>query len=311
MPMNTKIIDLHCDSVGRCYSENLSLISDVMHLNLNRLPDGLRVCQAAAIFIPDEHRGKAAQDYFLAAYQVFLRELESHSDRLQVLSGFDKIDEALAEKPFAFFLTVEGGSVLAGDIAWVDKLYQLGVRMLTLTWNAANEICGGVYSEEGFTDFGRQAVARMEQLGMAVDASHLNDKSFWELCEFAQKPFLASHSNSRTVCGHPRNLTDDMFRGIVRRGGVVGLNYFREFIAKDGKTDSMDDLLCHLHHFLELGGENTVALGSDFDGADLPDYLDGIVKIPALIDAMYQSGLSQTVVEKICFGNAQRYLSSL
>lgn len=310
-PMNTNIIDLHCDSIGRCYVQNLSLISDVMHLNLNRLPENLGVCQAAAIFIPDEKRGRDAQEYFLAAHQVFLRELEAHRDRLQLLERFDRIDEALAQKPLAFFLTVEGGSVLAGDLDWVDKLHGYGVKMMTLTWNGANEICGGVRSEEGFTPFGRRAVGRMEELGMAVDVSHLNDKSFWELCQFAQKPFLASHSNSRVVCGHPRNLTDDMFREIARRGGVVGLNYFREFIAEDGKTEAMDDLLRHLHHFLELGGEDAVALGSDFDGADLPDYLDGIAKIPALIEAMYRSGLDKAVVEKVCFQNAGRYLSSL
>jgi len=230
---------------------------------------------------------------------------------LSVLGGLRLISEQLEEKPIALFLTVEGGSVLGGDILWVDKLHGMGVKMMTLTWNGENGLCGGVGSDKGFTAFGRQAVSRMEMLGMAVDVSHLNDTSFWQLCEFAEKPFCASHSNSRSVCSHPRNLTDGQFREIVRRGGVVGLNYHRGFVADGGNTNTIDDLLRHLYHFLELGGEDAIALGSDFDGAKMPDYLDGIDKLPFLIDALERSGLSKPVADKVLFGNAARYLANL
>ena len=254
--------------------------------------------------------GREAQIRFLEAYKVLKREERSHAEKIILLRDLHNISARLDEKPVALFLTVEGGSVLGGDIEWVDILHLLGVKMLTLTWNGENEICGGVGSDKGFTPFGRQVVARMEELGMIVDASHLNDRSFWQLCEFAQKPFCATHSNSRTVCDHPRNLTDNQFREISRRGGVVGLNYYHNFIVEGGKTNTINDLLRHLHHFLELGGEDTVALGSDFDGADLPGYLDGIGKLPALIDAVKRSGIGSETVHKLIFGNAARFLEA-
>jgi len=151
----------------------------------------------------------------------------------------------------------------------------------------------------------------MERVGMAADTAHLNDKSFWELCEFAEKPFINTHSNSRKICGHKRNVTDEMFAEIVRRGGVLGLNYGKRFIREDGSNGSVNDMLKHIHHFLELGGEDTLALGSDYDGTDLPDYLEGIDKIGSFAESIERSGIPRGVVDKILFGNANRYLKSL
>lgn len=110
----------------------------------------------------------------------------------------------------------------------------------------------------------------MERQNIIVDVSHLNDEGFADLCKIASKPFIATHSNSRAICGHSRNLTDAQFCEIRDRGGIVGLNYYRNFIVDGGETTSISDLLKHVHHFLELGGENTIALGSDFDGSGHP-----------------------------------------
>jgi len=309
--MDTKIIDLHCDSIDRCAELGLSLNSSELHFNIDKRPQNLRICQAAAIFIHSKLKGEQAQAHFLKAYEVYRQQEKAFQNHMMALSDLRRISQSLDEKPVALFLTVEGGSVLGGDIRWVDKLHQMGVKMMTLTWNGENELCGGVGSEKDFTPFGRQAVARMEELGMAVDVSHLNDASFWQLCEFAGRPFCASHSNSRAICSHPRNLTDGQFKEIAARGGGVGLNYHRWFITDSGESKTIDDLLRHLHHFLELGGEDTVALGSDFDGADLPEYLNGIEKLPMLIDALERSGISKTVVDKVLFGNAARYLGAV
>jgi membrane dipeptidase len=182
--------------------------------------------------------------------------------------------------------------------------------MMTLTWNDANEICGGCGVGGKFTPFGKQVDARMEALNMSVDVSHIADESFWELCEFAEKPFCASHSNARGICDHRRNLTDGMFREIARRGGVVGLNYYTHFIKDGGETESIEDLLRHLYRFLELGGEDNVALGSDFDGADLPPYLCGIEKLGGLKEEIIRFGISEGVADKVLYGNAYRYLTS-
>jgi len=145
---------------------------------------------------------------------------------------------------------------------------------------------------------------------MAVDTAHMNDKCFWELCEFADKPFINTHSNSRKICGNKRNVTDEMFLEIVRRGGVLGLNYGKDFIRGDGFNGTVNDMLKHIHHFLEIGGEDTLALGSDYDGTKIPDYLEGIDKIGSFAESMEKSGIPRKTVDKILFENANRYLKN-
>ena len=153
-----------------------------------------------------------------------------------------------------------------------------------------------------------EAIAEMERQNIIVDVSHLNDEGFADLCKIASKPFIATHSNSRAICGHSRNLTDAQFCEIRDRGGIVGLNYYRNFIVDGGETTSISDLLKHVHHFLELGGENTIALGSDFDGADIPGYLDSVEKVDNLYDALLADGLGKELAEKILFGNAYNFI---
>ncbi|MGI6403214.1 MAG: dipeptidase [Oscillospiraceae bacterium] len=302
-----RLLDLHCDTVTRCLEEGWNLDHPDLHLSLSRLPKSIKLCQAAAIYIPDKYRGKEAQDYFTRAYHLYRAECTCKQHDLLPLQAF----HALPEAQTTFFLTVEGGAALGGDLAWVDKLWELGVRMMTLTWNGANEIAGGAISGGGFTPFGRQVVARMEELGMAVDVSHLSDEGFWQLCEFATAPFCASHSNARALCGHPRNLTDEMLQEIIRRGGVVGINYCRTFLTPEGKGANINAVVRHIHHMLDLGGEDAVALGSDFDGTDLPDDLQGVQDLEPLIQALIQSGLSDKIVGKLLFENAWTYLKGL
>lgn len=309
---NRRVIDLHCDTLTECGKRGVGLISDAMpHFSLDRLPEGIRWCQCMAVFMPDHLRGDAAESYFQEVYAIYERETALHRRFLTRVADTARIAAALEETPFAAILTVEGGSALAGRLENLEKLWDRGVRMMTLTWNGANEIAGGAATDEGFTPLGRQVVARMEQLGMAVDVSHLSDRAFWELCAFSGKPFAASHSNARAVCGHRRNLTDDMFREIVRRGGVVGLNYSTHFIREGGGSESIEDLLRHVHHYLELGGKGTLALGSDYDGTDIPPYLDGLGRIETLFEALDRSGIPQPVVEDILFHNANRFFAGL
>lgn len=305
------VIDLHCDSLSVCHQRKTGLLDECLQLSPARLPDNLRLCQAMAVFMPDDLRGNDAVSYFDSVYKLYQEQLIQLELIAKPVESFGMITQNLDYTQFSAFLTVEGGSVLAGDIARVEKLRRLGVRMMTLTWNAENELCGGAATDLGFTGFGRAAVAEMERVGMIVDCSHISDRGFWELCEFAEKPFVASHSNLRSVCGHRRNLTDDMFREISRRGGVVGLNYYRGFIREDGEHGSAGDLLRHVHRFLEIGGEKTLALGSDFDGADMPDYISGVEKLGELLESFERSGVPPDIVDAIAFGNAERYLRKM
>lgn len=301
------LVDLHCDTISECLKQDVGLVNGCLQLSLDRLPERYRLCQVFAVFIPDTLRGEAAKAYFEQVYQVWERQLSLHRENVVELKEFWRLWEALNERQCAAILSVEGGAVLAGELDRVEMLRRRGVRMMTLTWNGENELCGGSGTDIGFSDFGRGAVREMERVGMIVDVSHLSDKGFWELCEFASLPFVASHSNARAVCPHPRNLTDDMFREIVRRRGLVGINYYHNFIRPDGEPGEIADLLRHIHHFLELGGEDVLALGSDFDGADMPPYLQDVSGVVFLEDSMLQSGIGKEQTEKIFYKNAARF----
>lgn len=302
-----RIVDLHCDTLTECEKQGLTLYGDHTQLGFGRVgTDGW--CQATAVFMPDELRGAAAVEYFDRVYRFWLQQLEMWKDSLTEATCLEEDCMADGSRP-TLFLTVEGGSVLAGDLSRIKLLAQRGVRMLTLTWNGANELGGGQNEDIGLTPLGRQAIPLLEQHDIIVDVSHLGDTGFWQVAELAKRPFVASHSNARAVCPHPRNLTDDQFRAIVQSGGIVGLNFCEYFISDLGPTQPVECLLAHINHFVSLGGADHIALGSDFDGATLPVWLDRSEKLDSAISLMIKSGLESDLAEKICYKNARAFFA--
>lgn len=301
------IFDLHCDTITECKKLGLNLINDRLHVSLDKLPAHTRLCQCMAVFIKDTVRGEAAFQYFCDVYAYFCAQLRRYRDCAAQVRDTRGIGCLLRHKQYALLLTVEGGSALGGKLENLQHLHRCGVKMMTLTWNGANELSGGAATDEGFTPFGRAVVKDMERLGMVVDVSHLSDRAFWELCGFAGRPFVASHSNARAVCDHRRNLTDDMFREIVARGGLVGINFYPLFVTEEGHSDDVGDLVRHVFHFLELGGEDVLALGSDFDGADMPPYLTGPDCYEYLYDALLRAGIPAVAADKLFYENARRF----
>lgn len=310
-PMMSALFDLHCDTLTRnCYppyeEETETLDNPAFHLALSKVPAGTKWVQCFAVFVPDDRRGDAAAAFFDRAAASFCRQAEAHQDRMSACRSFAEMEAAVNAGRIAGLLTVEGGAALAGKLERVRKLYDAGVRMMTLTWNGPNELASGHDTRSGFSDFGREAVAEMERLGIIVDVSHLNDRGFEELLSFAQKPFAASHSNARAVCGHRRNLPDEFIREMVRREGLIGLTYCRPFLSDDGRG-SLDDLYRHVCHFLELGAEKCIALGSDYDGAGIHEDLDSVEKSLRIGDYLTAHGISREIADGICFENAWRF----
>ena len=293
-PTTKSIIDLHCDTLSKLHKHGVEGWRD-LQFSPEKLPPGFRLRQLMAAYVPDSLRGERAEEHFLRLAKLF------HAE----------VTPALKSTPITAALSIEGGAALNSKLENIGRVRDMGVRLITLTWNAENELGGGAGTDIGLKAFGREAVAEMERLGIAVDASHLSDKAFRDLCETARKPFLASHSNSRAICDNRRNLTDAMFAEIARRGGIVGINFHRSFIREDGENGDITDLLKHVHHFLELGGEDTLALGSDFDGCDTPDHLSDIGRLPWLAESLEKSGIPAATVDKIMFQNASRYFSVL
>lgn len=305
------LIDLHCDTLTEWKYTNTgnpdTLDDPKRVLSLSGMPKGVHWAQFFAVFIPDEERGQRAIDYFDANRANFERQMELFSDRVAPCRNAQDMENAWAAGKTAAFLTVENGSVFAGSIERVQRLAEQGVRAVTLVWNGENEIGSGHNTDRGLSDFGKRVVPEMEKHNVIVDVSHLNDRGFADLLEIAEKPFMATHSNARAICSHKRNLTDDMVREMVRRDCLIGLNYYVNFLADDGHVGSLEVIYRHAMHFFELGARKNLALGSDFDGAVLPECLSGPDKALEFYEYLLARGISQEDADGIFYQNARRF----
>ena len=307
----TGMIDLHCDTLTReqyfAPTPGCSSLDDpASHLALRKMPAGTRWLQCFAIFVPDQLRGEEAIAFFDRYAASFRAQMDALSDRIRPCRTFSDMENAFAEGKFAGMLTVEGGAVLAGRLERIQTIRDAGVRMLTLTWNGPNELGSGHDTPGGLTSFGREAVAELEAQGILADVSHLNDRGFEDLLGVAKKPFAASHSNARAVCGHRRNLPDAFIREMAERKCLIGLNYARSFLSDEGRGD-LDDLYRHVCHFLELGAGDCLALGSDYDGTDIHPDLDSPEKALNIYTYLTDRGVPAETAEGILFANAWRF----
>ncbi len=305
------LIDLHCDTLTDwkyTSTGNKDTLDDPKRvLSLTSIPKNVNWAQFYAIFIPDEIRGAEAINYYEYNKNNFLRQITQFNERVLHCRTADEMDEAWNLGKTAAFLTVENGSVLAGNLDRIKELADDGIKAITLVWNGENELGSGHTTNIGLTNFGKSVVPELENHGIIVDVSHLNDAGFKDLLKIAKKPFMATHSNARAICQHKRNLTDDMIREMVDRQCLIGLNYYINFIKDDGLVNSLDDLFLHVEHFLELGAEKNLALGSDFDGALLPDCLKSPKDVVGLYKYFISKGLTMEQVEGIMFRNAQTF----
>ena len=202
------------------------------------------------------------------------------------------------------------------------------MRMMTLTWNYENSLgfpnvrldkkasassdryC--LSQNKGLKEQGIVFLEEMERLGMIIDVSHLSDAGFYDVLEHTTKPFVASHSNARSVCPAVRNLTDDMVRRLAERGGITGINFCKEFLGKpDVSQNYLDQAVVHMKYLMNLGGEDFVALGSDFDGITRYHDLSDCSVMPKLVHTMKKAGLTPTQIEKICYKNTLRVYREL
>lgn len=204
-------------------------------------------------------------------------------DTYDELTGFFKIKtradvESIRSMAYSV-LAVEGGDLLEGKRERLFKLFERGVRILTFTWNNENCLAGAALSHDnGLKAFGREILAACEEIGITADLSHMGDRSFYDALANAKKPVIVSHSCSRALANVPRNITDEQFLLLKENGGCLGINFYPKFLKADGteKNTSADDIIRHIDHFLSLGGEENLGLGTDFDGIDcLPDGIDG------------------------------------
>lgn len=311
---NSIIVDAHCDVLTAMEREKRSLgkKSGTGHVDLTRLKQGGVNVQFFAAYISPVYIPRALTRA-LELIDHFYAELEDNAQEIMLVKNFLGIQEALAQGKIAALLTIEGGEALNGSIEVLRILYRLGVRCLTLTWNNRNEIGDGVCEERtkgGLTRFGEEVVREMNQLRMLVDVSHLSVAGFWDVLEVSNWPVIASHSNCRKLCDHPRNLTDEQIKSLAAAGGVIGLSFYPEFIQ--AVEPSLDKLLDHVEHIAGVAGTDCIGLGSDFDGfQDTLFGLEDVSRLPVLTEGLLRRGFAGEEVQKILGGNFLRLLKNL
>lgn len=232
-----------------------------------------------------------------------------NSDWLEMVTNTRGISRARKRGRIAIVLAIENGIAIGGDLAHLRNFHRLGVRLMSLAWNHRNRLGDGVgrpNARRGLTSLGRDTVREMERLGVIIDVSHLNERTFWQVAEAATGPIVATHSNAFGICKNPRNLTDAQIRAISGRGGFIGLNFVSGFLNDSGEA-SLDDVVRHARHIAEVGGMETLAIGSDFDGTQmLPTGLEHIGKMGRLIAAFRRAGFSRADIDAISHKNFLR-----
>ena len=308
--MNFPVFDLHCDTalalLGLSKPAGGDLMKNDLHVDLQRASILPGYCQCFACFTTPEMKkwyGRSVEDIFEMELTKILSQIQQNADRICQAFCAEDVEEHQKNGKMSAILSIEGPAGFGYDPALLENLWQIGFRISTLGWNEANVLTGSHATGEGLSDLGREYVKEAQRLGMLLDVSHISDQGFWDIMDMTGSNVIATHSNSRTICGHSRNLTDDMFRAICQTGGVAGINLYADFL---GPEADLDQACRHVLHWLELDPEGThIALGADLDGCDqLPAGFAGVQSYPALAQALLQRGVGEQIVENIYWNNA-------
>lgn len=330
---------MHCDTISEIWESRKSNVSgkqghpqqlsqNSLHIDIQKMRKSGYVLQNFAMYI-DLKRGIDPFAYVLELIDVFYDEMEKNKNDIRVIKTYDEILENERQGKMSALMTIEEGGCCKGELRNLEQLYQLGARMMTLTWNYPNELASpniflrNQQSENskgfclfdgtcGLTEKGFLFVERMEELGIIIDVSHLSDAGFRDVAGNTKKPFVASHSNARALCGHSRNLTDDMIRTIAERGGVIGLNYYGCFLnERNDSHSSVAKMAEHARHILDVGGSECLGLGSDFDGISGELEIQDCSQMHKLVDELERQHFTCAEIENILCRNVMRVYKEL
>lgn len=314
-----KMIDMHCDTLWKLMRDkDANLMRNSFCVDVQKLRQAESMAQFFACFIDVlEIEGENPYD---KGYQMVLdmiarakREFELCRKEISPALSYEALLRNDSEGKISAILTVEEGGILNHEMSRLTELYREGVRLITLTWNHENCIGYPNSREEklmrkGLKPFGIQVVEQMNELGMIVDVSHLSDGGFWDVLRYSRKPIVASHSNARSLCAHPRNLSDEMIRALAEKGGVAGINLYPYFVNASGKATA-EDVAKHITYLYNIGGEELIAMGTDFDGFGEGELeLAHIGEMEVLYAAVKREGFTERQMELFQRKNAMRII---
>ena len=298
--MNIPLFDCHCDTAAHAREHGEKLRRNRMQLDLERLSHYSPAGQVFAVCAADDAEPVKFADVSIA---FFLEQIKENSDIVKLCLNFRDILSAEKEGKIAALLSIEG----AEQISDIDEAYGQGVRIVHMTWNHDNALCGAAMdSGAGLTHEGKSFVLRAQQLGIMLDMSHVSERGFWDTLSISTRPVIAGHSNAKAVCNVTRNLTDAQFTALVKQGGGAGINLYPEFL---GLGRDIDAVFAHIEHFMSLGGERAVFLGCDLDGIEqMPKDISGVQDLGRIYEALLRHNYPERLARDIFRNNILRVM---
>ncbi len=300
------VFDAHCDTLS-AIARAEGLFSNHFQWDVSRARQIGTYVQVLAVFAGSKYR-ENPKERMISLFNKGLEAVALRPGELGLLLYKEDLD-AIKNPGVYVLMGSEGGEILGGSLEALDTLFNRGLRVLTLVWNFDNELCDSVAgkgSHGGVSPLGRRVISRAQELGLVLDLSHASDKTFYDVLNLTKGPLMASHSNSRALCGHPRNLTDSQIKALAKRDGVIGINYYPNFLEKSGNAEFMS-IIKHIEYFSALVGSRHIGLGSDFDGVDkLPSGIKGVEDVIKIPEALARLNYTQEAIDGIMGFNLKR-----
>ena len=319
-----KVFDAHSDILNDVVNKRMLSHDNILeNYHIDKLKKGCVFGSIFSVWVEPEF----SNNYRKRAFEILSAaavEFNNTKDKVKLVTSFNDFVTAENENKIAVLLGLEGMASVDRDVELIYPLYQYGVREASLTWNEENALATGANGDpnKGLSQYGVQAIKIMEKLGILLDVSHLNEKSFWDVNNKVSKPYIASHSNVYSLCRHPRNLKDDQIRAIADSKGVIGINAWPDFV--DSQNPTLDKLLSHIDYIVNLVGIDYIGLGFDFC-----DFLDsGTIdvlsenkknltelsnssQIQNLINGLIKRGYFEDEITKIAYKNFMRVFKEI
>lgn len=322
-----KIADMHGDTIYELLNrkregKEVFLKENDLHMDLQKMKKADYLLQNFALFVglkEDVNPYEEAK----AEYTVFVEEMEKNKDLISQAVTYDDIVKNQEVGKISALLTLEEGEICLGDIKKLEEFYSYGARMMALAWNYNNSLttcntkCDPPQPRNyhgnrvGLTETGIEFVERMEELGMIPDVSHMSDEGIEDMLTVAKKPFVASHSNARSLCNHPRNLTDDFLKHMGEKGCVIGTNFASAFLKEGTNYSKNEWIVDHILYMVNVAGVESVGFGTDFDGITCGLEIQNCANMQMLAELLKKRGMSEDQIEHIFYKNVMRLYKEL
>ncbi|SHK44981.1 membrane dipeptidase [Hathewaya proteolytica DSM 3090] len=314
------LIDMHCDTISVLHEAGMEkrLFSNDLEVDIQKMKNGHSKAQFFALFLHLESlikKGIAPFEFVNDMLVRFNEEMELNRDFIRHAKNLQDMEENEKQGLMSAFLTIEEGGALEGSIENLREIHSKGVSLITLTWNFENELgypnCNPETMNKGLKERGIEFVEAMNEFNMLIDVSHLSDGGFYDVLKHSRKPFVASHSNARSITNHPRNMTDDMIKALSNKGGVMGLNFCSAFLNEKDRVSRIEYMVEHLKHIRNIGGIDVMAMGTDFDGIGCELEMKNIGEMNKLVDALQKANFTENDIEKIFHKNVERVIGEV